>query len=385
MDDVVIAAAPSVYLGELPLWKGVQAAPAFEALPFALRVDRGIIRLDSSLVDTARIVSQYADPEYAFISTPPGCSSWGNRLGDWYVGELARAVGDLAGKTVLEIGAGTTYIGERVRERLHAARYVICDPALTPAHARPGIEIVREYFSYALFRHERIDLVVSINNLEHIVDPHQYLRDVRQLLEATGGRCFVVVPECSRGLREGDWGVCVHEHLSYFTERSFAATAAATGLALRSHTVADDTLFALLEPAASTAAPSDEEERRLLAAAAGRFRENVGAVSRALTAARKGGAARIGFHGCSVGLNNVLGLLGLRSAEDVYLFDGDESKTGRYLPAFDHPILSAKDPSYGTMTHLIVAAMTYFDEIRAAAVSTHGFAEDRVLPFYPSA
>lgn len=373
----------AVYLGELPVWRGVQSAPGFEARAFVLKVEQGLIRFDREAVPTNDIVDRYGDRDYTFITTPPGRSTWGTLLGDWYFRELAAAVGDLEGCGVLEIGAGTDYIARRTVAELRARHYVMCDPVMSVEEGSGAVEVVPEYFAFERFREMRPNVVVSINNLEHIPDPLAYMIDVRRLLGPAGGRFFVVVPECSRGLREGDWGICVHEHFTYFTQRSFAALAAQAGFAVLDAKVIEDQLIALLSPTEAVVPSATDADAGRLAAAAVRFEANLAGFERQLATLGRG--TQIGLHGCSVGLNNVLARTTHRSMADIHLFDGDEAKEGKYLPTFDRPIVSTSDPLYRTMDHVIVAPTTYFTAIRADLVTRHGFDPDRIHPMFPLA
>ena len=373
-----------MHLGDLPVWKGVQDRPGFETLPFVLRVQQGLIRLDTKAVDVRSVVDRYGSPSYTFITTPPGMSEWGTSRGDWYFREFAAVAGDLAGKTVMELGAGTVHVAQRVVNELHARHFIVCDPAIEADQRSTSIEIVPEYFDYSTFRDRKIDLVMSINNLEHIPDPFQYLADVRALLDSTGGKLFVVVPECSRGLRTGDWGICLHEHLSYFTETSFIFTARAAGFKPIWLKTAEDTLLALLESETAEVPDEHDSDSGLLEAAEARFHENVRRMRERLESLKQGNQLRLGMHGCTLGLNNILALLGLHSDPDIHLFDGDSAKVGKFLPAFDKPIRSSQDPSYSSMTDLVIAAATYYDQIRAFAIDRQAFDPERIHTLIPS-
>lgn len=340
--------------------------------------------MNSKAVDIRPVVDRYDSPAYTFITTPPGASEWGNRLGDERFRALAGVVGDLSGKTVLEIGAGTCYVAQRIINELRARHVMLCDPAITDDQPSPAIEMIKAYFDPTIFRGRAIDLVVSINNLEHIPDPFQHLADIRTLLEAAGGRLFVVIPECSRGLQGGDWGICVHEHLSYFTAASFVATVEEAGFAILWMKTEEEALLALLEPGRPTRSHRPHEmSEHDLAAIGTRFHDNLAHVRQRLQALTQRQGSRVAIHGCSIGLNNVLALLGLRSDPAIVLFDGDSAKRGKFLPAFDQPIRHAGDACYRSMTDLMVAATTYYQEIRSFATATHGVDPGRIEPMIP--
>ena len=368
-------------LGSLPLWKGVQEQPGCELVPFALGVEDGLIRLDVDSETIYRIEAEYGRDDYTFITAPPGTSSWGNRLGELYFNRLVEAVGAPEGKTVLEIGSGTLFLSERLRKELKARLVIACDPALREVAGTDGVEVVREYFSAERFEGVNPDLIISINNLEHIADPYAYVAAARELLEASGGSLFVVVPDCSRGLRAGDVGICLHEHMSYFTPTSLAALLSKCGFAVKWTRAEEDTIFVAASPGRESAIPAlpAEDGSALL----GAFESGL---ERTLEHARRllnGGEFPLGIHGCGVGLNNYLGMLELPHGAEILLFDGDEQKTGKYLPTFPAPIRSAEDPAYARVGRVVISAPTYFGEIAAFLERRHGIAGARVASLVP--
>ncbi len=372
-----------VNVGDLPVWKGVQNKPGFTHLPFTLGTSRGLIRQVLSPSELDRITEEYSKDSYTFITSPPGTSSWGNRRGDLYFDMLAKQVGTLVGKTVLEIGSGTLYIAERVINELNATHFVACDPALGSKPSIKNLEVVREYFAKRLFSYQSFDLILSISNLEHIRDPFEHLAHVCRLLEDKNGFLYLVVPDCSRGLRTGDIGICVHEHLSYFTPETLTSLLGSCGFVTNWIHTQDDTIFALAQPAA--AAPQEPESSEISDALLNGFQSQL---SRNLEMAQRlisthKDKARLAIHGCNVCLNNVFGLLGIQSDSNIFLFDGDFSKVGKYLPTFDKPIMTATDNCYKTMQTVIVAGLTFYDEIRKFVVNNHNIPIGCIYPIMP--
>ena len=368
----------------LPYWKGIQDRPGYETVPFGLSVQRGLIRLELGGQDVGRIVAGYSGRGYQFPTTRPGHSAWGNRRGDVFVQELARQVGDLSGKTVLEIGAGSLYMAKQIIKELHARHYIACDPALQSISSEPPIEILPEYFSDASFSNRRIDLVVMPTVLEHVPDPFKMLTEVRQILDASGGGLYVVVPDCERRLRIGDWGECIHEHLSYFTRESLVATMASVGFRADGIQQADGSLMVLARPGHGVRVDEQSESRQVKLVEEFKVRSQ-GSLeyARGLLSEADRTGGRWGIHGCAAGLNNLFALLDLHSHPALYLFDGDAAKTGKYLPAFDRPILSSHDRLYRSMEGVLIAATNFYDEILAGLVREHGIAQGRIRSLIP--
>ena len=62
---------------ELPLWQNVQSVPGvYSTMPFALEwAEEGFIKQIPVKENQRRVVGQYSNPAYNFITTPPGSSA----------------------------------------------------------------------------------------------------------------------------------------------------------------------------------------------------------------------------------------------------------------------------------------------------------------------
>lgn len=336
----------NVNVGELPVWQGVRDEPGFTSSRFEFGVSQGIIRRILPVAEQNQITDLYSDDSYNFITAPPGTSEWGDSLGEWYIQLLRDQVGSLAGKTVLEIGSGTLYVAERVTNEMGAVKVYACDPAIREEPQSDRVEVLREYFTYPRFSGKLIDLVLAINNLEHIPDPVDYLNNVRLLLEESKGYLYLVVPDCSRGLLTGDLGFCVHEHLSFFTPETLSNVLSNNGFSISWMHAERGHIFALVQPSTDVIQQVDylKHAENLLGTFGSRFSGNIDSARRLIS--EKTALGPVGIHGCSVGINTMLALLGLSSNPSIFLFDGDPQKVGKYLPAFDKPILAATDQTY---------------------------------------
>jgi hypothetical protein len=68
---------------------------------------------------------------------------------------------------------------------------------------------------------------------------------------------------------------------------------------------------------------------------------------------------------------------------DIFLFDGDDAKVGMYLPAFHRKIMSAADPAYATMDHIVIGVTTFYETIKGFAVRPGGIDPERIHPLIP--
>ena len=88
---------------------------------------------------------------------------------------------------------------------------------------------------------------------------------------------------------------------------------------------------------------------------------------------------KVGFHGATHGLNTLFHVSGVRRAP-VFIFDGDITKTGRYLPASASKIRGLDDPLYSEMDVIIVSALSFEEEITADAFARTGLSTENILP-----
>ena len=70
--------------------------------------------------------------------------------------------------------------------------------------------------------------------------------EIRKLLKKSDGLLFVMVPDCTEQLEMGDWGICLHEHLSYFTLPSFSSVVTRAGFHIDHLMSIEDEIIALL-------------------------------------------------------------------------------------------------------------------------------------------
>lgn len=374
-----------VEIGDLPIWKGVQDKPGYEKKRFTLSIDKELIRLKLSNYEISEISMCYSKKDYNFITSPPGSSEWGSRLGNFYFKILSDWVGNISGKTVLEIGSGTLYIAQKTINELNAGQFIACDPVLDANNISKKIIISKNFFSYELFEKycQKIDLIISINNLEHIPNIAQYLNDVHLLLTPNSGRFFVVVPDCSRGLKNGDIGICVHEHMTYFTPDTLVSTFASSGFSIEKMVSLEDTLFILAKPEKKQTRNFDSEPQlnKLIKNYGHLVKSNIRYFENLIYETKALGPTAL--HGCCVGLNNSLGLLGICDDPDIFLFDGDVQKKGKFLPVYNQPIYSSDDMMYRKMKTVIIAASTYYEEIKQGIELCHNIHSRSIYPIIP--
>lgn len=368
----------------MPLWKGVAREP-FEPqlLEYRLGWDpRGFI-CQTTPPDVRRmVIESYSQDDYQFPSTRPGDSSWGDSHGERAIQAIRATHGKLDGLSVIELGAGTTYVGECLLRDYGVTRHTIVDPSIQDASSNPHIHVVRHYFSQGLELKEDHDLVVSLNCLEHVSDPVDFLLGVRSILKRNGGRALLVFPDNERQFLRGDLNAVLHEHVNCFSEAIVRRLALRCGLdLLEIHSDSDEFVcyFGLGGEPQDTFFRMDA----LLPKTATAFSRNLDFLNRELARRLADGAA-IAFHGACNGLNNALAFCGALDGEAmkrIRIYDGDEIKHGRYMPLCPNPILPSTDPSYKEMDVVFVSAVSFFEPIQRHLVNTMGLAPENVIPY----
>ena len=324
--------------------------------------------------DPAKI---YAEKKYNFITRPPGGGEWVNRLINeklqFFFGEI-----EIKKSTrVLDIGAGSTWIADRFRESFGVASYTCIDPALQDS-AEEYPKIVQAYFPIPEIVSQQFDLILAFNVLEHVSSALDFLKSIKLSL-AEGGMAVFSVPDCARFLERGDINGFLHEHLTYFTESSLRAMLDFTGLRIVK-LISDRDLFSVIVTHGTVRkeALAKLDERNLL-------RHFHGCVERLCSELPKmvkkhlSAGKRVGFHGATHGLNTLCHITGLKDAP-LFIFDGDRSKTGFYLPASTSKIRAPDDPLYAQMDLIIVSAMSFEEEIMADAAARTGLGATNILP-----
>lgn len=364
---------------ELPLWQGVRRQPGPPVrLPFRLGLaEPGPIRQTTEAEVVERVLASYAGDEYSFLTKPPGSSAWANSLGDT---KAAHVLGNWSGpppRAVLEVGAGSTYVAEKLRPAFGGAAYTIVDPALREAEA--PVELVRDYFPCAALEGRRFDLIIGFNCLEHVPDPVGFLRVAGRAL-APGGRVLMTYPDAEINMVEGDINALMHEHLNYFTESSSLWAFQAAGLVPERLDRHEGALIAVLTRRPDLPPPAGElREETLLRHAA----ETLDALFRtcgADVARRLDQGESVAFHGATNGLNSFLSLTGLGAHPRIRIYDGDDTKVGMFLPTCPHPIASSADPAYASHHVVYVSAVTFLRPILRFAAEVHGLPADRLKP-----
>jgi len=291
---------------------------------------------------------------------------------------VEKLIGDgVPPRNILEVGAGSTWVASKLQERYNTDSYVIVDP--TVQESGEEFEIIREYFPSQEIENRRFDLILGFSVLEHVPDPVLFLSDMLKYL-TSDGMVMLVYPDCEAQMLQGDINVIIHEHISYFTKASTRWLASTCGFEIKCMDSENDCFTLVLAPALDeNDSKVDFDDADLLAKGGESFRclfENLkNKVSSLLESGRT-----VGFHGATNGLNIFLHLTGLGDGSGIYIYDGDKSKEGLYLPACNSPIMLPTDRTYSAHSLMVISAMSFFDSISSFVINEAGYDRSKLLP-----
>lgn len=370
----------------LPLWQGVQEEPGVKrSFPFHLGWDpRGFISQTTEKHILEQVFQTYAEEDYTHSTKPPGASEWANHLGNRKIKFVEDHYGSLDKKNIIEIGAGSLYISEKLTDKYRINQYVVIDPSIKRRLApKENIKIIDQYFDKKKSFVDKIDLVMGFSVLEHVPDPIKFLLDLNSSLYPVSGKAILSFPDTEQLFKNGDLNVIIHEHTNYLTLQSAKRLFDSCGFTVLSYENQSDVLWFLVEadkePLPSQSYPMGEE----LPLAALRFHQNLLQISQNLNSLLNQGK-HVAIHGCSNGLNNLFYLCDLDNIEHLHIFDSDTSKTGKYLPASSRSVQNSMDSKYKTMDFVFIAALSFYPEIKDFLISKHEINENRIQSLYPT-
>jgi len=142
---------------------------------------------------------------------------------------LQHLSGRVAGKRVLDVGAGSGWLGAALRpEAPHALIAIEIDQR---AHATLSGSYDQVYADVSPLVGQQFDFILLLDVLEHVPDPLLFLRQLRSML-APGGRMLLSVPNVAHwsvrfplffwgSFEYRNLGIMDRTHLQFFSRRSF--------------------------------------------------------------------------------------------------------------------------------------------------------------------
>jgi len=239
---------------------------------------------------------------------------------------------------VLEIGCGTGYLASCVSQRTKSVLGIEPGGQHLEVWNSFGVNVQRGFFPDVLNDGQLFDAIYSCSVVEHFPDLETHFKDCMKHLKKNGHVLFSV-PDCEDYFRLGDPSVLLHEHLSYFTEKSLRNTLLHFGFnvisidksnygsVLFAHAQVNDSEDSEL----SMVADSDSESHFIRTV--NQARERISSLLK--DRIRQGNT--IGIYCPARGLNSIPSVSGLR------LFDDDDDVHGKFYPTWPVPVESFED------------------------------------------
>lgn len=122
--------------------------------------------------------------------------------------------------SVLEVGCQDGYILREMVRRFNPKVAAGIEPGLKKIDTLNGkITFYGDFFENCPIEPESFDTILSLFVLEHLSDPRSFLDSIYKAM-TPDGQLIISVPNAEDRFRDGDPGVFVHEHISYFSENS---------------------------------------------------------------------------------------------------------------------------------------------------------------------
>ena len=364
-----------------PIWKGALDNAPENVTPHNFSIDQnsnGLIQQTKENKIIKNIVEGYSLDEYNFITSPPGFSDWATKIGEQYKYYINEHVKSFKNLDILEVGGGSDFFGiEAVNNGANS--YTIIDPAMDKSDSKK-IRIIKDYFGEQTTFNKQFDLILSLNTIEHVPTPFDFMLGISKNLKSNG-ICILIYPDIKNQFLKGDFNALIHEHFNYFTLESSRMLFEKTGFKITNHFSSEDTFYFCLQNFKTTTNETNCNQTELLDKTKIALDNNLKYfVERVKYATQKG---KVGLHGCCAGLNNLIYLSSINDDRNIYLFDGDISKKGKYISSSKKNIKHTNHPEYSNMDFIFVAAMTFYDDIKRFAVQNSGIDENHILPIYP--
>ncbi len=373
----------SLKFDRLPVWRGLQNIPGvLDAFPFSLSISSsGLIQQNTEESVLQKIHQAYSDSKYNFITSPPGLSLWGTRLGNDYIEYVESRVKNFKNSDILEIGAGTTYFAKYFLNERKVKNYTVVDPAISDQEistvlqeVSTGLSVFKDYFTSEIFT-KKFSSILSNNCLEHVHDPIRFMQDIKKVSQKDTD-IILVFPDNEDQFLRGDLNAFLHEHISYFTKKSAENIFNNLGFdVLDSRSKLDCLYFHLRVSGEHTHKQTSSGVEILFS----KLKERTSDVINRFDLILKNNQnKKIALHGACNGLNNLLYFSKTNNFDRINIFDGDEMKKGKYLPTCQNAIRHSEDPTYSEYDLVYIAAATFYDEIKKFLVQKHGIEENKI-------
>lgn len=151
-------------------------------------------------------------------ATPGNTSEYARRLAEDFYKTFTGIIGHKVPSRVIEIGCQRGYLLHYFKT-LGAKRVIGVEPGdVEPWTDNDGltVDVRKGFFNKELIGEDGFDFIYSLQVLEHVEHPNEFLSEIHALLKA-GGRVMFSVPNEMYSMHYGNAGMFIFQHLNYFT------------------------------------------------------------------------------------------------------------------------------------------------------------------------
>lgn len=270
-------------------------------------------------------------------------------------------------KEILEVGYGSGIILKELKQRGCTRLQGIEPGNHQEVQGIEDIFRVKDFFPSKKIT-GKFDLIYSLLVLEHIPNPTFFLENIKAQLNDQG-KVIIAVPNCEPYYTTGDVSMFIHEHFGYYTKQSLHNVAMSAGLHCDTIEIIEGALVAVLSKRTST-----QQEIQLFDVADFEIKANElqSAVERFIQQFPVGEVAIF----APIRAMNVLAAMHRRDCIPV---DDNPQIQGKFLPAFDKPIVSQQQLVALSPKAIIIFSRTFGDRIKQRLVHENAFAETEIV------
>lgn len=196
---------------------------------------------------------------------------------------------------------------------------------------------------------EKVDVIVSRFNLEHIVDLKIHLRKIKRDLKVKG-RVIVQVPNVAYYVKNRQPSFVAHEHIHYFSEHSLVQLFENMGFStVASISYGQPSILACFENCPNEYVASEPVDHMLKD-----YKVNVDRKSRSLLSL-VGSKDKVVFYGCGLALYWALSVLEKNMPAEVIVVDDNPAIQGKFIPSHG---IQVKQPTRALLVDSDIVVLT---------------------------
>ena len=161
-------------------------------------------------------LSKIYKSDFAQLSQPLGQGNWGKKRFLALKGKLDH-IHKFKKKAILEIGCGNGYVLDFLKNKGFKDLTGI-DPSLNIHEKKTKINLIDKFVTQKLNLKKKFDFIFSIGFYEHVFDINEITSfSINHLKD--NGEIFLIIPNFSSSLNNGNPDLFAHEHINYFTKK----------------------------------------------------------------------------------------------------------------------------------------------------------------------